>query len=275
MEPAMNTIPNPGSGIFLESLPNLRDLGGWRTTGAGTVRRGLLFRSTSLHGLSREDARTLNNLGVRTIYDLRTAGEIAARPDRLPDGATLAHLDILADATGSSPARAIEALLDPVAAEEVFGGGRNAETYEEGYRDIVSLPSARNGYRRLFLDLLDPGTLAALFHCTTGKDRTGWAAAALLLLFGVPEEDVFNEYLLTNDQLLPQIQSVFNKFAAAGGDPALLVPVLGVQRNYLETALDEMRTRFATIEGYFADGLGIGAPVQDEIRRVFTTGIND
>jgi len=62
------------------------------------------------------------------------------------------------------------------------------------------------------------------------------AAAALLSLLGVSDEDVLREYLLTNDELVPQLRPVLDKFRAAGGDPELLMPVVGVQREYLEAA---------------------------------------
>jgi protein-tyrosine phosphatase len=107
-------------------------------------------------------------------------------------------------------------------------------------------------------------------HCTTGKDRTGWATAALLLLLGVSEEDVFDDYLLTNELLLPSFAGVFEKFTDAGGDPSLLEPVLGVRRQYLEVSLATMRTSFGTIEGYFSDGLGLDAERQALLRERMT-----
>uniref|UniRef100_UPI0025B8139D tyrosine-protein phosphatase n=1 Tax=Brevibacterium sp. TaxID=1701 RepID=UPI0025B8139D len=109
-----------------------------------------------------------------------------------------------------------------------------------------------------------------LFHCTTGKDRTGWAAAAALLLLGVDEEDVFADYLLTNRDLLPAFQGLFEQFTAAGGDPEILKPVLGVDPSYLHAALDEMRRHFGSIHGYFSDGLGLDAQAQGELRAALT-----
>jgi protein-tyrosine phosphatase len=268
----MTAKRTPGSPIPLESLPNLRDLGGWGTGDGRAVRYGMLFRSTALDKLSPDDGRVLGeDLSIRTIYDLRTVGEVAAGPDRVPDGARFVNLDVLSDDAESSQAGTGDLLADPVAFEKELGGGKNAATYAKGYREIVSLSSALDGYRRLYTDFLEPGSLAALFHCTTGKDRTGWAAAALLLFLGVSENDVFRDFMLTNDQLLPQIKPVFDTFAAAGGDPDDLLPFLGVQEDYLETALDEMRTQFGTIESYFGDGLGIDANAQDRLRETFTT----
>jgi protein-tyrosine phosphatase len=45
------------------------------------------------------------------------------------------------------------------------------------YREFITLPSAEASYATLFTDLADPHMAPGVFHCTTGKDRTGWAAA--------------------------------------------------------------------------------------------------
>jgi protein-tyrosine phosphatase len=129
---------------------------------------------------------------------------------------------------------------------------------QDSYRNIVSLPSALSAYRSFYLDLIDPArTGAALFHCTTGKDRTGWAAASLLLLLGVAEDDVRADYLETNTDLLPSLQPILDAAAEKGVDTALLLAVLGVRSDYLDAALDEVRTRYGSIEGYAHDGLGL------------------
>jgi len=106
----------------------------------------------------------------------------------------------------------------------------------------------------------------ALYHCTTGKDRTGWATAALLLLLGVSRDDVMTEYLLTNEQLLPALQPTMDRFAAAGGDPAILEPLLGVRRGYLDASFAELDATHGTIEVYFTDALAVGPDVQKALR---------
>ncbi|HEY5532773.1 MAG TPA: tyrosine-protein phosphatase, partial [Candidatus Anoxymicrobiaceae bacterium] len=136
-------------------------------------------------------------------------------------------------------------------------------------QQIVTLPSALAGYKRLFSDLCLEEHCPALFHCTGGKDRTGWAAASMLTLLGVPDEVVMREYLLTNDQLLPASKPIFDRFESMGGDPELLMPVYGVRKEYLQAALDEMRQRFSTIEGYFTEGLGLDADLLRRLRATF------
>jgi protein-tyrosine phosphatase len=259
--------PSVGESFNLPSAPNLRDLGGW-PAGAVQVRRGVLYRSAALNRLNAADQATFSSMGIRTVFDLRTADERSAQPDQLPAGVSAIVVDVLADSPDAAPAALVKILSDPTAAEELLGGDKTRTLFAHTYRELVSLPSARAGFSRMFTGLLDAETRPALFHCTTGKDRTGWAAAALLLLLGVDEDLVIQEYLLTNTLLLPALQPVFDRFSAAGGDPALLHPVLGVDASYLQASLDEMRVQFGTVETYFADGLGIDAASQAALRRI-------
>ena len=102
-----------------------------------------------------------------------------------------------------------------------------------------------------------------------GKDRTGWAAAALLTLLGVPEETVMEDYLRSNDNIIPMYQHVIDAFVAAGGQERIPLGALGVREEYLEAAFEEMRTNYGTIEDYFAEALGIDAEQQQAIRDLY------
>jgi protein-tyrosine phosphatase len=262
----MTDGPQPGQSIALTAVPNLRDLGGWPTRDGGRVRAGLVYRSTALDKLAGPDMAAFAALGIRTVYDLRTEAERAAQPDQLPPGTAHVVVDVLKGSADAAPAQLFKVLSNPKAAEDMLGGGKGPALFESGYREIVSLPSARAGYHRLFSDLALEQHRPALFHCTTGKDRTGWAAAALLTLLGVPDELVMKEYLLTNAQLLPTEQPLIDRFRAQGGDPAVIGPLLGVAAEYLEAARDEMRSVFGTIEEYFGEGLTIDEGIQKALR---------
>ncbi|MGF7124602.1 tyrosine-protein phosphatase [Rhodococcus sp. TAF43] len=271
----MTSIPGakPGASIPILSVPNLRDIGGYRTSDGGSVRFGRFYRSTDLSKITVDDAPRLADLGLVTVFDLRTHSEREAAPDRLPASAREVALDVLADkAYRSVPAQMQAVLADPSIAVTMLGENKAVDYFLGSYRDFVTLPSAIASYRGMFTDLAAPDALPALVHCTTGKDRTGWATASLLLLLGVDEDDVYHDYLLTNTQLLPAFASVFDKFTVAGGDPELLKQVLGVRSEYLDAALKQMRESFGTIEGYFADGLGIDKDGQETIRKHLVEG---
>jgi len=267
--------PTAGERIPISSVPNMRDLGGWPTADGGRVRKGLVYRSTELAKLDGDDLNAFAALGIRSVYDLRTEAERAAQPDRVPRGTQHVVVDVLSDSADAAPARLLEVLTDPAAARELLGDGKAMALFDHGYREIVRLPSALAAYRRLFSDLSEAAHRPALFHCTTGKDRTGWAAAALLRFVGVSHDDVLQDYLLTNEQLLPALQPIMDRFQAAGGDPDLLRPVLGVQREYLEAAFDEAHKQFGSLEGYFADGLELDAAARDALRVTFVDASSD
>ena len=121
----------------------------------------------------------------------------------------------------------------------------------------------------MFLALGDQNQLPALFHCTTGKDRTGWAAAALLTLLGVPKDVVMEDYLRSNDYILPAYKKTIDAFVDAGGDSTIPLAIMGVKKEYLNAAFDEMQTKYGTIEIYFSEGLGLDASKQKALRDVF------
>jgi protein-tyrosine phosphatase len=258
-----------GPGVAIEIVPNMRDLGGWPTRDGGRVRSGMLYRSTELNQLQGDGEVTFAGLGIRCIYDLRTADERDEQPDRVLPGIEYVVCDVLKDSTNAAPAQLLKVFSDPKMADEMLGGGRAVALFETGYRESVGLPSALAAYRRLFSGVSRDEHRPALFHCTTGKDRTGWAAASMLMLLGVPDEVVMQEYLLTNEQLLPALKPMFDGFESMGGDPELLLPVFGVRKEYLQAALDEMRSRYSTIEGYFTDGLGLDDDVLLGLRAAF------
>ncbi|MER8183886.1 tyrosine-protein phosphatase [Kitasatospora sp. NPDC094015] len=259
------TPPTPGQAIPISGVPNLRDLGGWATPG-GRVVRGQVFRSAEFSTLQGDDATSFAALGIRSVYDLRTDDERAAQANLLPDGVAYVIVDVLADHAGAGPAQLLQVMGDPQGAEQMLGGGKAVKMFEASYREFLSLPSATAGFRQFFDAIAKDENRPALFHCTTGKDRTGWAAAALLMLLGVDDDDVLADYLLTNEQLLPSLQPTIDKFASVGGDPELLQPVLGVRKEYLDAARDEMVTRYRSIDGYFSDGLRLDTATIDRLR---------
>ena len=261
----------PGASLGIASVPNLRDVGGYTTVSGDVVRRGVLYRSNQLDPDGHPDLAKIAALGLRNDFDLRTAEERQARPDRLPQGVWNVWLDVLADEKSSAPAR-LEALLqDPAAANAALGGGKIDAMFAEAYRAFVSLDSARSSYRELFVYLSSPSQLPALYHCTTGKDRTGWASAALLTLLGVPREAVMADFLKSNDYILPLYAKQIDAFVAAGGERAIAEAIFGVKPDYLDAAFAEMEKRYGSIEGYFAKGLGIDRVGQEALRALYLT----
>lgn len=262
-------LPSP-----IPELPNLRDLGGWRTADGRTVKTGRLFRSTDFRSLTRDTQSALAPLGLRTVYDLRAATERATLPDPVLAGVTEIPLDVLADEKTALPGNLGQVLTDPAVAHRLTEEteGKVIDLMIGTYRQFITMPSANIAYRRFYLGLLGENEVPALFHCTTGKDRTGWAAASFLSLMGVERDDVYLDYLETNKRLLPALQPLFDAFTAAGGNPALLHPLLGVDELYLDAAFTSLEENYGTLSSYFETALGIDADAQSTLRERYLVG---
>ena len=256
-------------------VANLRDVGGYRTRDGLVVRAKPLYCSNQLSRISPDDLKKIAALGLKNDYDLRTASEREPAPDELPPGVNYVWLNVLVDSGQSGPAQIIKLLQNPKEANANLGGGKAEAMMAKAYREFVTLPSARKAFRQLFVDLGKEGDLPALFHCTTGKDRTGWAAATLLSLLGVPEEVILDDYLRSNDYILPAYQKTIDAFIKAGGDPAITQAILGVKAEYLKAAFDEMTSKYGTIEDYFSKALEIDSAGQRALRDRFLTHADD
>ena len=161
-----------GIALGIPTVPNLRDLGGYETRSGAVVMRGLIYRSDTFNPMNSEDINNLERVGLKNDYDLRTTAEVKIKPDQMPPGVKYHLLNVLADAKSAAPAQ-LEALMHrPKKANAILGGGKIETMFMEGYREFVSLPSAKQSYRTLFQSLADRQKLPAVFHCTTGKDRT-------------------------------------------------------------------------------------------------------
>ena len=248
-------------------------MGGLTTADGRRVRTGLLFRSAALDGLEGADVSEFTRLGIRTVYDLRTETERTARPDRVPSDARYVVVDVLDGLGGHSPGEIQEAMRNPTLAREAFRDGKGTAMFVAQYRAFISLDSARGAFGRVFRDLADESCRPALIHCMGGKDRTGWAAASLQLLLGVPADLVMTDFMASNESLRPMFQGFFDDFEARGGDPELIAEFLWVRPAYLEAALEEMRSSFGTIERYFEDGLGLDQQALRGLRTAFLESI--
>lgn len=265
----IGSTTEPGQSLGIASVPNLRDLGGYKTSDGATVVHGLVYRSNQLAPISPEDMNKFGQLGLKNDYDLRTEAERTPMPDQLPPGVNNVWLDVLKDASGSAPTNLLALLQNPEEGNKALGDGKIEAVFIKSYRDFVSLPSAKTAYNELFTSLADRNKLPALFHCTTGKDRTGWAAAALLTLLDVPKETVMKDYLRSNEYILPLYKKVIDAFVDGGGEPSIPLAIFGVKVEYLEASFDEMQTKYGTIENYFSEGLGVDTKTQNALRDLY------
>jgi protein tyrosine/serine phosphatase len=231
----------------LSGIDNFRDIAGtttaYSTANDGTLRGGVFYRSNALTPTA-SDLATLNGLGISAIYDLRTPSEIAATPDTLINGATYTNIDIIGATTSGSN---ITTISFHSAAEAIA-------MMQETNRAFVSDAGMRSQFSRLFNELAGVDG-AALFHCTAGKDRTGWTAAVLLSIAGVDSSTIMSNYLATNDYTAARVAATLARMPASMA--AIYAPLLGVEASYLQAGLDQVAAQYGSMDNYLKQGLGL------------------
>jgi len=130
--------------------------------------------------------------------------------------------------------------------------------FTDHYRDYPR--RCAPGFRTLFATLSDGTHRPLVFHCTAGKDRTGFASALLLSLLGVPWDHVMEDYLRTNDLWTGHI----------GRYPELDIDtraaIIEARRPYLEAAFDVVRADFGSPEAFAEKALGLDAKARERLR---------
>ena len=241
----------PQRKLAMDGMENFRDLGGYRTRDGRTVKWGVIYRSDSLADASDEDLYFMGRLGLKQVVDFRTEFEKTQDPDRLPSGVRYIEraIDIEGTATKELFAKITRGDIDDLDPRGLM---------ERANRAFVS--AQRGVYSAYLRSLLSPDNLPVVAHCTGGKDRAGFAAAITLLALGVPEETVIEDYLLTNEYTRSRIERYVWAIRLGSffrTDPEPIRPLLGVDRSFIEAAIEQMKLEFGSIENYFRDGLGI------------------
>lgn len=267
--PKNNDYIIPGISLGISGIPNLRDIGGYKTNDGKTVKFNLLYRSNEPSSNVSKDLERISSLRLINDFDFRTNSEISSVKDIMPSGVNYKHLNILAD-NANSAASSLESLFgNPNIVNKELGDGKALKSFLEVYKQLVSSPSALKNYSIFFNAILDEKQLPSLFHCTTGKDRTGWAAASLLTLLGVSKEQVYYDYLQTNNYILPLFYEERQLFISNGGDSGILDVILQVRPEYLDAAFEEVNVKYGSVENYFDKGLGIDKAKQTTLKKIF------
>jgi protein-tyrosine phosphatase len=234
--------------VRLASADNFRDVAGvdepYLAADGTPLRRGQLYRSNELQ-LSDHDAAQLTGLGIAAIFDLRHQHEIDAHPDVAVPGATWEHLEVK-----GIPMDAVSNLETREQADEVM---------HAVYRGFVERQGAREAFSTLLTRVAE-SERPQLFHCTAGKDRTGWSSALLLHIAGVDAATIMADYLLTNEFSFGTRDKYLALIAEHLGPDKVEVyeAVMIVAAGYLETAYAAVTEHYGDLDGYLRDGLGLG-----------------
>ncbi|MEL4504333.1 tyrosine-protein phosphatase [Luteococcus sp. H138] len=212
-----------------------------------------VYRSSLLWGANAADRRRLHELGIRLVIDLRTQKVAANFPDPRIEGIRYRLIDLHGTGHSTPGQRVTEA--DTI------------EAMRARYRRMVTDEGQRERIGQTLRAIADePG--AVLFHCTDGKDRTGWIAVLLQFIHGDSMAQIRADYLASQPLVDHMLRLRWRTDLLRGGRNLALRnrPMNMVDVAFLQAGLDEVETRFGGLDGYLRDGLGIDDEVRHRLR---------
>lgn len=253
--------------IELKDAFNVRDLGGYPAKHGQTVKCHRLIRGSYLSELEPADQQKLLDYGIRTVIDLRTPQEAHEYPDRLPTGITYLSIPILRQQFG-----------DDFVKKQVFLG--NVPNARAGYQHMLRLycrliisPLAQDAYHRFLSAVANAGQQGGvLFHCSTGKDRTGIATIMLLHLLGVPATAIQADYLLSNRWMATRINRRIGATRLKCSSPAYLKAIFDVstvQPAYYQLVMATISYLYGGMDSYLTHQVKVSQGLASQLRKQF------
>jgi protein tyrosine/serine phosphatase len=247
--------------IPFEAIDNFRDFGDY-AAGARRLKRGLLYRSASQARATDADLEKLAGLGIAVIVDLRRANEREREPSRRWTGFAA---QVIENDIGQENADEWHTFIE---SSDLTAASFHAYMMDY-YRKAPHQARHIDLYRRYFQALAaNEGPI--LVHCAAGKDRTGIACALTHHVAGVHDDDIVEDYLLTNDperleKRLPQIRDAIRENTGRLADDQALMTAMRVEAEYLQEAFQVMREQHGSLDGYLDDVLGLDDGVRGRI----------
>ena len=257
--------PAPGTQLAFAGGNNFRELGGYLADEGKHVKWGQIYRGIPTGKLTGEaDRRLLDSLGLRLILDLRSSGEAKKEPDYVPDGARLVQICGLCAEDGT------EIAFAPGDIEKLMQTAEEGESISQRlYRRMLT---GNKAFKELFR-ALEAGETPILFHCTSGKDRTGVAAMLILLALGASDEVICADFEQTNACRKAEIDAVLAEHAAEiAADPACRMryyAMAGVDPAAAPFVLDTIRRKFGSAENYLETEYGLTPARLMRLRRMY------
>ncbi|WP_323611556.1 tyrosine-protein phosphatase [Erysipelothrix enhydrae] len=245
-------------------IRNFRDLGGIPVKG-GHVKYHKLLRGGPLYDLDETTiAHLINEYHLKTVIDLRSDREIEEKPNMVIDGVEDVHLDIMTKAQQNA---------DPEKMALKYRREISTEHMKGLNRLFVESHYARDEYRTFFKYLLNNKEGSLYFHCTAGKDRTGFAAAQILKILGASDEEILADYLETNTMTHELVEKELAGFKVKENltDDQVdnIRGYMTVDTSYLKEAWDAIKEIYGDFETYVSKGLLLSDEDVETLKQIY------
>lgn len=247
----------------MNSIRNFRSLSGIKTP-LGTLRENTLFRGGPLNNIQESDKQLLlDKYNVKTIIDFRNSHEVNNEPNENIQSTIYKNVLIMQEEG--------EVSADPKDIAKAKTETKDDSFMYDIYRDFVRTELAHQGYKDFLLTIANQNNGATYFHCTAGKDRTGFAATLILMILDADMDTIMEEFLKTNTLILEHkdelLDSIVKFYPFDTTNEELVMEVIGVKAEYLRASFDEIEKQYRTFDNYIKEALQLDKETLDKIRK--------
>jgi protein-tyrosine phosphatase len=226
--------------IQLEKSINIRDIGGYTGLNGQKVKWRKVIRSEELAHLSDHDVEFFADLKLKHVFDFRNESKARRTADRLPEATEYHLLPVF-----NSLDKATDGLdfTQPGTVDQFMRGVYKVQTEERA-----------QCFAEVLKYLTEPSEYPILYHCTNGKDRTGFMTYLILGLLGVKDETILSDYTLTNltfDESFQLLGTIMSEEMAV--DSYHLWEFYGVKPEWLKISMNYVNTKFGSVENYLLE----------------------
>ena len=226
--------------IQLENSINIRDIGGYTGMDGRKIKWRKVIRSEELAHLSDKDVDYFAALRLKHVFDFRNKSKSERQADRLPKTAQYHLLPIFSSADMG---------LDH---KDFTQPGVVDEFMRHIYK--IQTEDRAQCFAEVLKYLTESSEYPILYHCTNGKDRTGFMTYLILSILGVPENVILSDYTLTNltfDESYNLLGNIMSE--ELGIENYHLWEFYGVKPDWLKISMDYVNTNFGTVETYLME----------------------
>lgn len=242
--------------LNIAGIQNFRDLGGYRVrNGMKSVRWGMLYRSADIDNMDDNAIRELHSIGIKTIIDLRDKREVTDR-SRVEKNFHVIHLPIKENM--------IEDFLQKVQ-ERKLVCDTVSRLVEQSNRDMVK--DNLNVYHDIFNVLLEKKNYPIIIHCSSGEGRTGIVSALILYALDVDDDDIMDDYCLSNKYFNIAQFSKFGYNLPVECQEAVTT-IFSARQNFLDAAFQQMEHLYGDTDAYLQKGVGLSKSKINKLRSI-------
>jgi len=243
------------------TIRNLRSFSEIKINKEKHFKSGLYVRSAALHKLSDEDKKfLLDELNVTKVVDLRASSEISQKPDIKVSEINYVNIPLVENNTYE---------LSDTSFENIEERLKQLNSIEEQikivphminlYRHILTGPIARTNLKNAVWEVINNPTGATLFHCVSGKDRTGIVTASIMMAAGATEDEIMEEFLKSRDSSLFEAEIIYNNYIKMGFAKeiaGLMKENVIIKPEYMDAFIYEVKKQYSDFNRFSIEFLG-------------------